>query len=436
MQQEQSIKVAPANPLNRGIQKWDLVLMIINSIIGAGIFGLPSKIFKLTGVYSIAAFVVCAAVVLVFILCFAEVASRFDKTGGPYVYTLTAFGRFPAFMVGWLLLLRGIFGYATLINLMVTYLSFFSTSLNGPFARVAIILFITGLLAYINHVGVKNIARTSNILTVAKLIPLAIFIIAGLFFLDADLFKVKHVLSLPSFSNAVLLLVFAFGGFESVMVNTGEINKPSKTIPFALLTATIVVAVFYILIQITSIGTLPTLGSSDKPLAEAASRFMGSMGGKMIAAGAFISILGTLNVILFSGSRLPFAFSNEGQFPKLFSYVHPKYQTPTLSLLTVAIVSAIVSIAWSFLTALTVAVIIRVLVYLFVCASLIRLRKKRSEQTGYYKIRAGNIVAITGIVISIWLLSAAKLIELRNVAIFLGVGIIIYLLQHKFKKAK
>ncbi len=163
------------NLLKRGIQKWDLVLMIINSIIGAGIFGLPSKIFQLTGVYSIAAFCVCAAVVLVFILCFAEVASRFDKTGGPYVYVLTAFGKFPAFLMGWLLLLSRIFNYATLINLMVTYLSFFSTSFNEPFGRSVIILLITGLLTYINHIGVRNIARTSNFLTIAKLIPLAIF---------------------------------------------------------------------------------------------------------------------------------------------------------------------------------------------------------------------------------------------------------------------
>ena len=407
--------------------------MIINSIIGAGIFGLPSKIFQSTGVYSIAAFFICAVIVLVFILCFAEVASRFDTTGGPYTYILSAFGKFPAFVVGWLLLLSRIFNYATLINLLVTYLSFFSANVDETYTRAGIIIVITGLLTYINHIGVKNIKATSNIFTVAKLASLGTFIIVGLFFLDTDLFVLQKTPSLSSFSSAVLLLVFAFGGFESVMVNTGEINNPSKTIPFGLLTATIVVAVFYILIQITSIGTLPSLASSEKPLADAASGFMGSMGGKFIAAGAVISILGTLNIVMFSGSRLPFAFSNEGQFPKLFSYVHPKFRTPTLSLLLVAVVSTIISIAWSFLTALTVAVIIRVTVYLFVCASLIMLRKKMSKQKGYYKIPFGNIIAVTGILLSIWLLSAAKLIELRNVAFFLGMGVIIYTLQQKFK---
>ncbi len=134
MSKEKSPSTKETRLLKRGIHKWDLVLMIINSIIGAGIFGLPSKTFQLTGVYSIAAFFVCAAVVLVFILCFAEVASRFDKTGGPYVYILTAFGKFPAFLTGWLLFLSRIFNYATLINLMVTYLSFFS-GCPGNFVR-------------------------------------------------------------------------------------------------------------------------------------------------------------------------------------------------------------------------------------------------------------------------------------------------------------
>lgn len=423
-----------SNTLKRGIQKWTLVLMIINSIIGAGIFGLPSTIFKLTGVYSIAAFFACAAIVLVFILCFAEVGSRFTATGGPYQYVLTAFGKFPAFLMGWLLFLSRIFNYATLINLLVTYLSFFTAFSIGPFLKTGIILFITGVLTWINHVGVKNIARTSNVFTIAKLVALGTFIIVGLFFLDTQKFTVSQAPTLTSFSNAVLLLVFAFGGFESVMVNTGEINNPSKTIPFGLLTATIVVAIFYILIQIVCIGTLPGLAGSEKPVAEAASGFMGSIGGKFIAFGAIVSILGTLNIIMFSGSRLPFAFSREGQFPKFFSYVHPGFQTPTLSLLLMASAAAVVAIGWTFLTALSVAVIIRVTIYLFVCASLIRLRKKMRGQTGHYTIPFGNVIAGSGILISIWLLSAAKLIELRNVAIFLAAGVIIYALQRKFKR--
>jgi basic amino acid/polyamine antiporter, APA family len=421
--------------LKRGIGKWDLVLMIINSIIGAGIFGLPSKIFALTGVYSLLAFLACALIVLVFILCFAEVGSRFQATGGPYTYTLAAFGTFPAFLVGWLLLLSRIFNYATLINLFVTYLAFFVPQVTDVLFRAVIMILITSALAYLNHLGIKNTARASNLLTIAKLSALLLFIITGFFFLKPGLFIARETPAFSSFSNAVLLLVFAFGGFESVMVNTGEIKNPAKTIPFGLLVATLVVAAFYILIQVTCIGTLPNLATSEKPLAEAATGFIGSLGGSFIATGALISIIGTLHILLLSGSRLPFAFSQEGQFPKSFLLLHPRFSTPTYSIVLVAILSSVVSIAWTFLTALTVAVIIRVTVYLSVCASLIMLRKKMPA-ANYYKLPMGKVLAVMGIGFSAWLYSATKLVELRNVGLLLLIGAIIYLLQQNKRRRK
>ena len=150
--------------LKRGIQKWDLVLLMINSVIGAGIFGLPSKIFALSGFYSLFAFFICAVIVLIIILCFAEVSSRFKKTGGPYVYILEAFGRVPAFGMGWLLLLSRFFNYAALINLMVVYLSLFSPIFNEPVYRIITISAFTLFLAAINFLGIRGSVRLNNIL--------------------------------------------------------------------------------------------------------------------------------------------------------------------------------------------------------------------------------------------------------------------------------
>ena len=420
--------------LNRGITKWALVLMTINSIIGAGIFGLPSKILPSSGIYSIAAFGACAVVVLIFILCFAEVSSRFDKTGGPYIYTLAAFGRFPAFLLGWLLLLARIFTYATLINLVPTYLSFLSPQLNEPFTRVIIMFIITTFIFYVNHIGVKNLAAFSNFFTISKLLPLAIFIIVGLFFLQPSLFTVKYVPTINEFSNSVLLLVFAFGGFESVLITTGEIQNPSKTLPFALLTATAVVATFYLLIELVCMGTLPSLAGTDKPLADAAASFMGNAGGLLITLGAVISIMGTLMVIILGGSRLPYAFSEEKQFPAFFSYEHPKYKTPTWSILTVSLAAFAIAVSWTFISALTTAAIIRVAYYLVGCASLIQLRRIMKKETGHYKVPYGNLIAVAGILLSFWLLSNAKLVELRNAGIFLSIGALIYFIRKSSRK--
>jgi amino acid transporter len=419
--------------LNRGIRRWDLVLLTINSIIGAGIFGLPSRVFALTGPYSLLSFIACAGIVLIFIFCFAEVSSRFQETGGPYAYTMAAFGRFPAFLMGWLLLLSRMFIYATLINLQVTYLGFFSEVFITPASRVIIITSVTVFLTWVNHIGVRNMAMLNNILTVAKLLPLAIFIMVGLFFLDFENFRAATVPNAGEFSQSVLLLVFAFGGFESVLVNTGEIDNPRKTLPFALLTATAVVAVFYILIQAVSIGTLPGLATSDKPLAEAAQGFMGRAGAAMIAVGAFISILATLNVLMLSGSRLPYALSLEGQLPARFSHVHARYKTPTASLLVVAAATLAVSLGWTFLSALTISVIIRIAVYLMVCVSLLKLRRDRKEQTDYYKVKAGPALAVAGILLSLWLLSTARWSEIRSAVFFLSIGILVYILYRRFK---
>ncbi len=411
-----------------------MVLLVINGVIGSGIFGLPSKAFKEIGVYSIAAFLVCALAIFIIILCFAEVSSRFDKTGGPYLYALSSFGPLPAFLTGWLLLLTRFITYAALINLLVTYLQVFSHWFALPSARIITIIGLTIFLAYINHIGVKNSTQVNNFLTIAKLLPLLLFIVVGFFFIKAENYEVIITPTFPSFSSTVLLLVFAFGGFESVLVNSGEVKDPQKNLPFALLLAALIIAGIYMLVQIVSIGTLPTLATTNKPLAEASQLMAGKTGAVIIALGAMFSVTGTLNAIMLVGSRLPFAFSEEGQFPKLFSFIHPKHKTPTWSLLLFMVITIIVSLTYSFLEAASISAITRVMIYAIVCVTLIILRKKKPGQSGFFKVKFGNIFAILGVLLAIWLLSSAKRNELKAVGIAIGIGLVIYLAMFMFKK--
>lgn len=420
--------------LNRSISKWAMVLLVINGVVGSGVFGLPSKAFKEIGIWSIAAFLICALAVFTIILCFAEVSSRFDKTGGPYLYALSSFGPLPAFLTGWLLLLTRFITYAALINLLVTYLEVFSDWFTLPSARIITIITLTLFLAYINHIGVKDSTRVNNFLTIAKLLPLLLFIVVGFFFVKGENYQAREFPAFSSFSSTVLLLVFAFGGFESVLVNSGEVKDPEKNLPFSLLLAALIIASIYMLVQIVSIGTLPTLASTDKPLAEASQIFMGKTGAIIIALGAMFSVTGTLNAIMLVGSRLPFAFSEENQFPKIFSFIHPKYKTPTWSLLLFMTITIIVSLNYSFLSAATISAITRVMIYAIVCVTLIILRKKRPGQTGFFKIKYGNVFAVLGVLIAIWLLSSAKLNELIAVGIALGIGLAIYVLMLVFKR--
>ena len=413
-----------------------MVLLVINGVIGSGIFRLPADSFKEVGVYSIAAFLVCAVVVFVIILCFAEVSSRFDKTGGPYLYALTSFGPLPAFLTGWLLLITRFITYAALINLLVTYLSVFSVWFELRSARIITIILLTLFLAYVNHIGVKNSTRVNNFLTIGKLLPLLLFIIVGFFFIEPGNYEINKVPDFTSFSSTVLLLVFAFGGFESVLVNSGEVKNPEKNLPFALFLAALIIAGIYMLIQIVSIGTLPTLASTNKPLADAAGLFMGKTGAIIIAIGAMFSVSGTLNAIMLVGSRLPFAFSEEKQFPAVFSFIHPKYKTPTWSLLLFMTLTIIISLNYSFLSAASISAITRVMIYGIVCVTLIILRKKNPGKTGFFKIKYGNIVAILGVLLTLWLLTSATLEQMKQISIAIGIGLVVYLLMELSKRIK
>jgi len=411
--------------LKRGIRKWDLVFLIINSVIGAGIFGLPAKAFALSGPYSLLAFGVCAVVMLILILVFMEVSSRFDRTGGPYLYVKEAFGDLPAFAVGWVLMLTRLFSYGTLVNLLVIYLAFFSPVFEKEWVRITLIVGITAALATINLLGIKDSTRTTNILTVSKLVPLALFVLVGLFFLDGEAFDFSVAPPMPDFASTALLLIFAFGGFEAGLVISGEVQNPRKNLPFALLTAALIITLFYLLIQVVSIGTLPGLATSDKPLADAATRIMGYGGGLLISLGAIVSILGTLNVQILSGSRLPFALSEAKQFPGFFSFVHPKFRTPTISVLFFSALCILVAIVWDFMGSLAISVIARLLIYLLVCGALIRLRNKNPDQD-YFKVRYGIPLAIAGMAATIWLLSSTQMQEIQDMALWTILGFVIF----------
>ncbi|WP_421896307.1 APC family permease [Marinoscillum sp.] len=427
--------------LKREIRRWDLVLLLINSIIGAGIFGLPSKIYALSGIYSLAALLLCAVIVLIIVFNFAEVASRFDKTGGPYLYTLAAFGQIPAFIIGWILLITRISTYAALINLLATYMVFFYPPFQSQPWRAVIITLVTLLLTLINFIGVKNSTRFSNGLAIAKVLPLLIFVGVGFFFIDTSLVQAPE--SYPSsaeFATSVLVLIFAFTGFESVLVNTGEIQNPAKNIPFALILSILIVAVFYGLIQMVSMATLPGLATSNTPISDAAQLFMGSAGGLLITVGAVISISGTLNSVMLVGSRVPYALSEEHQFPGIFGRLNRKYQTPTQSLLLFSGVALLASLSGSFIYALSISVISKILIFLTVCMALIKLRRSEHQPTGYFKLRWGYLFAFGGIFASLWLLFSSKTTELTDVLLTIAIGLALFgvykLLTHPGKKPK
>ena len=416
--------------LVRGISRWDMVAITINSIIGAGIFGLPSKAAALIGANSLFAFIACAFVVALIVLCFAEVSSRFTETGGPFLYAKEAFGSVVGFEVGWLFWLVRITAFATNCNLLVNYLGF----ANNQFARILTIILVVLALSAINLVGVKTSARTTNFFTVGKLIPLLVFALVGLFFINPQNLTFTTEIDSATFAQTVLVLIYAFTGFEMAVVPSGEMKEPRKNLPFALLTAIAVVAALYILIQIVCIGTLPGLATSERPLADAASQFLGTYGAAFIIVGATISITGNLNSLLLAASRIPFAMSEQGELPNALSKTHASFKTPYVSIILTAIVMLIFTVQTSFLTALTISTITRLLVYVATCASLPVFRYREKSPQAEFLAPLGVAAAIASLALIGWLLYNVKFDEVKVLAVCASIGLIIYFVYSFVKK--
>ena len=413
--------------LVRGIRRWDLVAICINGIIGAGIFGLPSKVYALIGTYSLIAFVVCALVVALIILCFAEVSSRFEETGGPYLYAREAFQPAVAFEIGWLIWLARVTAFAANCNLLINYVSFFWLSATTPLWRAVVIVFVVTVLALINLLGIRQAAIVSNAFTVGKLVPIILFIAAGLFFLNPQAYEFGATPSTGDFSKSVLLLVYAFTGFEMATIPAGEVRDPQRSLPRALLIAILVVAVLYIMIQVVCVGTLPGLAQSQKPLADAGAQFLGAAGGAIISAGAIISISGNLNILLLSGSRLPFAMAEQKQLPAVIGNIHRRFFTPYVSILITAGVMLFLTLKSSFLTALTISTIARLVTYGATCLALPWFRARREAPPAVFRLPGGTVIAILSLLLIVWLLLNSTLQEAKAAAVAAAVGLAIYL---------
>ncbi|HZN06337.1 MAG TPA: amino acid permease [Pyrinomonadaceae bacterium] len=425
----------PDEGLVRGIRRWDLVAIVINGIIGAGIFGLPSRVYSLIGTYSLIAFVACALVVALIILCFAEVSSRFSETGGPYLYAREAYQPAVAFEIGWLFWLARATAFAANCNLLINYLSFFWEPATTTIWRASIIVFIVAALAVINVLGIRQAAIVSNFFTVGKLVALIIFIAAGLFFLNPQAFEFGPAPPPGSFSQSVLLLVYAFTGFEMATVPAGEVRDPQRNLPRALIIAIFVVAFIYILVQVVCVGTLPGLAQSQKPLADAGMHFLGTAGGAIISAGAVISITGNLNILLLSASRLPFAMAEQHQLPQLIGSVHKRFFTPHVAIGITAALLLFLTLKSSFVQLLTISTLARLVTYGATCLALPLFRNRREIPAPVFRLPGGTVIAILSLLLIVWLLAHSTLQEAQATAIAAGVGLLIYFAYWSYSRS-
>jgi basic amino acid/polyamine antiporter, APA family len=399
-----------SNGLIRALGRWTLAALVINSTVGSGIFGLPSVVAGYLGGQSPLAYLIAAAGIGIIVACFVGVSSQFSSAGGPYLYARETFGRFLGIEVGWLLLLVRLTSAAAAANLFTNYLADVWPNVQEPIPRLTVLATLIGFLAAINYRGVKLGASISNVFTVAKLVPLGLFAIAGgIYFLrphPAIPGAMSGIAGYPiqNWLEAVLVLLFAYGGFEGAVIPMAEVADARKDVPFALFAGLATTALLYCAIQLVVVHALPSAAVTDRPLALATQRLWGPEGSMLITVGALISVYGFLSAQTLITPRLTFALGERGDFPALSARVHPRFRTPHLSILFFAGIVWILAAAGNFKWNVILSSVGRLFIYEFTCAALPVLRRKHPGARAF-RLPNGNLFAILGVVITLVLLS-------------------------------
>jgi len=415
-----------------------LTANIVNSTIGAGIFVLPALVAKGLGPASPLAFIVCAVAMILFVTCFAIAGSRVSLTGGLYAYVEVAFGRYIGFLAGVLYCLTAVCAVAGVVNVFVNSIAGLAPLLGNSIIRVVVIALVYGTLVAINVRGVREGAGAVTVVTLAKLLPILLFLCAGIFFIHPSNIEWSAWPGSKPLGDSVVLLMFAFVGIEVALIPSGEVKNPARTVPRAAYLALVVTTIIYIMIQLVAQGTLGSdlANYKDAPLAEAAAKFLGGTGRTILLAGATISAFGFVTSDILSSPRMIFAFGRDGALPAWFAHVHPRYRSPDLAIITYAVLAFALSVTGTFEQLAVLSNVAVLLMYLLCCAAcwfLVQRDVRTDPATAGFNFPGMKIVPALAIIAIIWILAHATLREFAVNGIVLAITSVLYLARKSFR---
>ena len=416
--------------MRRAVSRWEIVGFSINDVIGSGVYLLPAGAAAILGSSSVGAVALAGFAVLLLVLCFAEAASHFDRPGSAYVYTREAFGPLVGFEVGWMTWLARVSSVSSLSVGFARALGYLWPAANEGWGQALAIVLPLLVLTAINVIGVKSGVRTAVFLAVTKTLPLLIFIVVGLFFVSSSL--ATSVAPRPgagTFGDAVLLLLFAYAGFENTAAPAGEFKNPRRDVPFALIVQIVIVTLIYTGVQWVALGTLPGVTDSKTPLADAAARFLPGVGGLLMTVGGVISILGTNSNTVLSGPRYLYALAQDGFGPAFLARLHPRYRTPASAIVLQTAIALPLAFTGSFEALATLSAVARLATYFGTALSVPVLRRKLPP--GAVRLPGGPTIPIAAALLCVAFAASANLRNLVAGAIALAVGGVIYMLRRK-----
>lgn len=389
---------------------WSIVLLGINGIIGTGIFLLPNKAYSLIGTASIGVLFFDALLAICIALCFAEVAGFFTRNGGPYLYAKHSLGNFIGFEVGVLKWVVVMIAWAVMAVGFATALGSAFPIFSGEENKNIIAAALITILTIINIIGVNTTKILSNLITISKIVPLLVFIAAGMFFLNGDNYTPifpNDTYEPGSFAAAALLLFFAYTGFEAIAIAAEDMENPQKNLPKAIIITMIIVSLLYFLILAVCIGILgPDLANQSAPLQYAFGKILGNWGTYFVLAGTLLSMGGINMAEAFLGPRICTSLAEDGMLPSALAKRTP-WGTPWVASIATAVFSILLAWSGNFATLAAISAVSRFTQYLPTCIAVIIFRKKWANKERSFTIPFGITIPVIAIVVSLWMLFQA-----------------------------
>jgi APA family basic amino acid/polyamine antiporter len=396
---------AKDEPLVRVIGTFGLAAAIINITIGGGIFRLPANVAGSLGAAAPIAYLVCAVAMGLIVLCIADAGSRVSLTGGPYAYVGTAFGRYAGFLSGVLLWMLGTFATAAVSTVFASSFGLLVPALSGRIMEVAILVVAFGFWTVINLQGVSLGVRLNSLATVAKLLPLLLVAIGGMFFIDTGNLRVAAMPAAGDVARTSLLLIFAFAGIECALVPSGEVRDTARTVPRAIALAMVGITALYIVLQVVAQGILGDglAQATVSPLADAAGASLGAWARALLLGGAALSMFGYLGGMTLSMPRMVFALASDGFLPRALASVHAIHRTPQAAIIAQSALALALAISGTFEKLAILANVSALVLYLGCALASWRLRQMGVR--GETSARLAGIVPWLACGVILWLLT-------------------------------
>jgi len=425
--------------LRRTLGRWDLTAIGVNQVIGGAIFLMPADVARQVGNWAPYVLLAIGAASMCVALSFAEVGSRFEGTGGPYLYTRAAFGRFVAFEVGWMQWFTRVASQASVANGLALAVGFYWPSMTTGLGRATLLTTLTLTLLLINVRGIRQSAAVVDALTASKLIPLFAFVLGGLVFVRPDRLATVPPVTLEQASTAALLTIFVYGGYDVIGVPAGEGKDPRRDIPFAFIATIVLVTMVFVLTQVVTMSALPDVAASRTPMADAALVMFGAAGAMMISVGSVVSMTGNNAGQVLTGSRMLYALAENNELPRWFARVHPRYRTPANSVIFSSLVALVLMLSGSFVFLAAVSAVARLVTYTGACAATLMLRRPQFEgkvERATFVVPGGALIPALAIASSMLILVLANRAQLLGGGAALAVGALLFTLNDRFKQSE